>query len=223
MNALAIPTVILRDPQVFWAELRAGQGLGSKCAALAIVSVFCLAIFGAIMGASFSGMQAVASAIKLPILYLATLMICFPTLHVFNLLFGSKHTAKQLLALLLSTMAITSLLVLAFAPVSAFFAMSSTNYQFIKLLNVAILAVAGVLGVRFFYRGMQELSGDNGHASRDRIVRLWIVLYMFVGTQLAWTLRPFFGAPDRPFEWMREVGGNFYTDLFRATGELFGG
>ena len=138
----------------------------------------------------------------------------------------------------------TALLVLAFAPISAFFVMSSTNYQFVKLLNVAILGISAVLGIRFFYRGMHALAGEDpipsnpsnpsespnapipqhpNNSTQDQIIRAWILLYAFVGTQLAWTLRPFFGAPDQPFEWTREIDGTFYTDVFRALGELFGG
>jgi hypothetical protein len=43
-----------------------------------------------------------------------------------------------------------------------------------------------------------------------------------VGTQLAWTLRPFFGRPNSPFELFREMQGNFYLDIFQALGEIFG-
>lgn len=53
-------------------------------------------------------------------------------------------------------------------------------------------------------------------------MRFWILLYAFVGTQLAWTLRPFFGAPGLPFELFRNLGGTFYADIFAALGEILG-
>ena len=55
------------------------------------------------------------------------------------------------------------------------------------------------------------------------LLYIWIVLFGFVGTQLAWTLRPFFGDPDTPFGLFREIGGTFYADVFRTIGNLFGG
>ena len=53
-------------------------------------------------------------------------------------------------------------------------------------------------------------------------LRLWFLLYAFVGTQLAWTLRPFFGAPGLPFQVFRELGGNFYTDIVRSIEHILG-
>jgi hypothetical protein len=52
---------------------------------------------------------------------------------------------------------------------------------------------------------------------------VWIVLFGFVGTQLAWTLRPFFGDPGSPFAVFREVGGTFYANVLSTIGQLLGG
>jgi hypothetical protein len=61
-----------------------------------------------------------------------------------------------------------------------------------------------------------------GQASMS-LLYIWIVLFGFVGTQLAWTLRPFFGDPGKPFGLFREIGGTFYADVFRTIGNLLGG
>ena len=55
------------------------------------------------------------------------------------------------------------------------------------------------------------------------LLYIWIRLFGFVGTQLAWTLRPFFGSPDEQFEVFRNIEGTFYADIFRTIGHLFGG
>ena len=55
------------------------------------------------------------------------------------------------------------------------------------------------------------------------LLYIWIVLFGFVGTQLAWTLRPFFGDPGSPFAIFREVGGTFYADVLSTIGQLLGG
>lgn len=49
-----------------------------------------------------------------------------------------------------------------------------------------------------------------------------MILYAFVGSQLAWTIRPFVGAPSIPFEPFRQLGGNFYTNIFASLGEVLG-
>ena len=51
---------------------------------------------------------------------------------------------------------------------------------------------------------------------------LWIVLYAFVGTQMAWTLSPFIGSPAYEFILFRQVGGNFYGDVLNSFFSLLG-
>jgi hypothetical protein len=47
-------------------------------------------------------------------------------------------------------------------------------------------------------------------------------VYAFVGSQMAWTIRPFIGAPGTPFELFRQLGGNFYTNVLQSIGEILG-
>jgi hypothetical protein len=51
---------------------------------------------------------------------------------------------------------------------------------------------------------------------RKRLLLFWLVLYGLVGSQLGWTLRPFFGSLGRPFELFREVEGNFYSQVITS-------
>ena len=52
-----------------------------------------------------------------------------------------------------------------------------------------------------------------------RILQVWILVYGLVGTQMAWSLRPFIGSPGQPFEVLRmDQGSNFY----QAVGHAFG-
>jgi hypothetical protein len=53
------------------------------------------------------------------------------------------------------------------------------------------------------------------------LLYIWILLFGFVGTQLAWTLRPFFGSPDKPFSLYRDIDGNFYAEIIRTISHLF--
>jgi hypothetical protein len=54
------------------------------------------------------------------------------------------------------------------------------------------------------------------------LLYIWILLFGFVGTQLAWTLRPFFGDPGRPFALFRHLSGTFYGDILQTIGHLLG-
>jgi len=57
--------------------------------------------------------------------------------------------------------------------------------------------------------------------ARMSLLYIWIVLFGFVGTQLAWTLRPFFGSPGKPFELFRDIDGTFYGDILQTLVNLF--
>ncbi|MER7888606.1 hypothetical protein ABTX15_02145 [Micromonospora sp. NPDC094482] len=52
------------------------------------------------------------------------------------------------------------------------------------------------------------------------LLYIWILLFGFVGTQLAWTLRPFFGDPEQDFALFRSIDGNFYAEILRTIANL---
>lgn len=221
---------LMRDRIGFMEEIRQGVRIPSKIIALLVSSSTFFAIYGAIIGSSHSLLQGLSSAIKLPILYLLTLIICLPTLYIFSTLFGSRRGLGQHFALLLSAVTIIAILLFAFSPVTLFFVItnpisqSRSNYQFFKLLNVAIFAFTGFIGTKTLYQGMKSLSEEDaeGQTTRKKIIQVWLILYAFVGSQLGWVLRPFFGQPGSQFEWVRELQGNIYLDITNAIGEIFG-
>jgi hypothetical protein len=215
---------LLRDRNGFLEEVRQGARLPNKIISLLVCSSIFLAIYGGIIGAYHSWMQALSSAIKLPALYLITLLICIPTLYFANIIFGSKRTFAQHLALVLTAVSVTSVLLFSFAPITLFFLITTNNYQFLILLNVFLFATTGFIGVSSLYHATslvleQENEGSN---TRQKILQFWLFLYAFVGSQLGWTLRPFFGTPDSVFQLFREREGNFYLSVIQAISYLLG-
>ena len=176
------------------------------------------------MGSNHSLWQGLSSAAKLPLLFLSTLVVCAPTLYFFNLIFGSNQSLTQNVTLILSAITVTSVLLLSFSPIALFFMLTTNHYQFFKLLNVGLFSISGVVGVLFLSQGMRAVSyaGNKGASMRRNVVRLWIFVYAFVGSQMAWTLRPFIGAPGLDFELFRQLGGNFYANIFVSIGEILG-
>jgi hypothetical protein len=255
MNYFTILITLLRDRENFVSEIHHKARLKTKITALLISSSIFLAIYGGIIGAFASPLQVFASAIKLPALYLITLIICLPTLYFFNAFFGSKQSIGQNLALLLTAISITAVLLFSFAPVTLFFLITIRNYQFFILLNVLIFALTGFIGISYLYQIMrpeseqldltsaplfedqmehdfvvidadqkpskvQNKNIDPAVKTRTSILRFWLGLYAFVGCQLAWTLRPFFGAPGQPFELFRLREGSFYQSVIQSLLEI---
>jgi hypothetical protein len=211
---------ILRNRKDFFDEIQASNELVTKIRDMLISSISFFALYGAVMGSSNSALQALCSAIKLPILFLITLIICLPTLYFFNLLFGSRLTLPQTLALILTSISVTAVLTLSFAPISLFFWLTAPHYQFFKLLNVAILTLTGFFGLTFLVSGMDHVQQEDRRMARGLILWMWIFVYGFVGTQMAWTLRPFLGAPEAPFQVFRHLESNFYVNVAESIWEI---
>jgi hypothetical protein len=271
---------ILRDRAGIWDQIIGERDLPKLILRMLLTSVISLAAYGAVLGASNGWLQALVSTVKLPLLFLATLAICLPTLYLFNLVFGARLSVLQACALIMVAITVTAVLTFAFAPISLFFLITARSYAFFKLLNVAILALTALVGLRFLTSGMRALNEQvvvesmlgnqvvvtadasqrelvsatvggaaraptNGDARAARqnqnvamaeapqpaagdrpasmlLLYIWILLFGFVGTQLAWTLRPFFGDPGQPFELFRDISGTFYSDILSTLGSLLG-
>ena len=208
----------LRDRDDLWRQVADERALGGLTRQMLTSSAVSLGAYGAVVGLAHSPWQALSSALKLPLLFLLTLGICLPTLYLFNLVGGGRLSARQVIALALSAITVTSALTLAFAPITLFFQITARSYEFFVLLNVAVLTITGAVGLRYLTAGAQllnRLDADEGQGPRvnDRLLKLWLLLYAGVGTQLGWTLRPFFGFPGEPFVLFRPLRSNFYAGV----------
>jgi hypothetical protein len=283
-SGLLVIERILRDRQGIWQQVVEDRDLPRLIGRMLASSAVALAVYGAVLGSFHSVLMALASAVKLPLLFLVTLAICLPTLYLFNLVFGARLSIRQSLTMVLVAITVTAMLALAFAPISLFFLITAPDYNFFKLLNVAILALSALVGLRFLTGGMRVLN-DHGLLAPKKetpveapispavapvpvpvgpangapgavqpvpaappvppgyvllpmrqparpaastppsmtLLYIWILLFGFVGTQLAWTLRPFFGSPGMKFSLYRDIDGNFYSEIFHTIARIFGG
>lgn len=191
--------------------------------------------------------QVVASAFKVPLLFVVTLVVTLPSLYVFAALLGSRFRLIDLLRVVAAGTSVIVALLASFGPIVAFFAVSSTSYSFILLLNVTVFAVAGGFGVSYLYRAavaasvpppeIAEPEPEEGeptnYPSRLRAERLpeggvgklflvWVVVFGLVGAQTGWILRPFVGSPDLPFTWFRPKQGSFFEGVGKSLESVLG-
>lgn len=117
----------------------------------------CMGMFSVTGAGSSSWMQIPASMVKLPLLFLFTLAITFPSLYVFNALVGSRLSFISLLRLLVGAIAVIVAVLASLGPIVAFFSLSTTSYGFMVLLNVAVCAASGILGVKFLLQTLHRL------------------------------------------------------------------
>ena len=100
---------------------------------------------------------------------------------------------------------------------------TSDNYAFLKLLHVAIFTFSGIFAVKTIISGLSfSCEKKNIYPKLGmRIFKIWIVIFAFVASQLAWNLRPFVGSRDLPFELFRERESNFYVAVMQSVAHLF--
>ena len=102
--------------------------------------------------------HALAVSIKLPALFLFTLFVTFPSLYVFNALVGCRLSFSATLRLLVAAIVVNLAVGASLGPILGFFTVSTTSYPFMVLLNVALLGIAGVIGLSFLLRTLRMLA-----------------------------------------------------------------
>jgi hypothetical protein len=230
-------------------EIDAG-GLTVIILALGMFYGACMGSFGIAQKGIGALPQLVASTGKVPLLFLLTLIVTFPSLYVFNALVGSRLTLASTLRLIVAAMAIMLAVLASLGTIVAFFSVSTTDYAFMLLLNVLVFTISGFLGMKFLLHTLHRLTvmqdakefaataaseetpspagaldKMDGHAvgaNVTTIFRIWIVVFGLVGAQMGWVLRPFIGAPNTPFSLFRTRESNFFEAVLHAIGKLFG-
>jgi len=218
----AFLTQILSDRDQFFGEVAEGKGLRRKLSRSLWTLVGFSALYGAAAGAYAGPAQALSSAIKLPFLFLGTLLICFPGFFVIQVLVGSRLRLSQVLALVLSALSLSAILIAAVVPITAFFLLTGANYYFLTLLHVLIVLGAGLVGMAALHGGLEFACEKRGVYPKKAmtIMKVWAVLFAFVGIQLAWNLQPFVGDRGQPFKLFRHNEGNFYTAVVYSLNKL---
>lgn len=102
--------------------------------------------------------QVLASTVKLPLLFLATLVVTFPSLYAFNALFGGKAGFVDTLRLLVGAVTVNLAVAASLGPILGFFTLSTTSYSFMVLLNVALLTIAGFVALGFLLQTLRRLA-----------------------------------------------------------------
>ncbi len=245
---------ILRGDATQMSQLNQGRidlpvrGLLFVTVLLGVVYGLCMGVFTVIRtgGSHDALMQLLASAIKLPLLFILTLMVTFPSLYVFNALVGSRLSLSSVLRLLAAMLGVMLAVLASLGPIVVFFSLSTTSYPFMKLLNVVMAGTCGVLGLAFLIRTLHRLAliqdpliesaqsedeatggaldqvGPSTHRRARAVFKIWVIVFSLVGAQMSWVLRPFIGHPDLPFAWFRDRQSNFFVNVIESIGKVLG-
>src|SRR5262245_2121549 len=137
---------ILRDPARLIYQLRQ-QGQGRLIAAMLVVATFCALIYGVVVG-TFSGDQQLwAAPVKIAAGLLLSGFICLPSLYIFSCLSGSPARLLEVCGFLAGLLALSTILLIGFAPVAWVFSESAQSLAGMGALHLVFWVVATWFGL----------------------------------------------------------------------------
>jgi len=188
-----------------------------------ILLICCFAfLYGIVIGSYHSLLQSVVAGLKVIVLFISTILICFPSFFIIQQVLGSKMRIRQMLVIVLSGVVLTATIALSFAPIVIVFQVTGGNYHFLQLLHVAIFIFAGIFGMRLMVDALKYACENKNIYPQVGVTvfRIWIIILAFVGIQLAWNLRPFLCEKNEEFKLFRKYEGNFYTAVVYSIEQL---
>ncbi|UCE43760.1 MAG: hypothetical protein JSV57_05265 [Candidatus Bathyarchaeota archaeon] len=216
---------LIKRREGFFKNLKEQKRLRTYFINFNIAIIVFSAVYGATMGVYPGGLQVFYDAVKIPMLLLISLYVTVPSYYVLSSLFGGECSFSQMVILLLSSLTVMSTVLLALVPINLFFILTTANatysaYAFLVILNVVIFALAGLFALTFLLSGLMTMYSGIGWSPAFLVGS---IIFMFVGTQLAWVLRPYFHYYP---QFIRPVERNFYVAMIelviRFLGGLFG-
>ena len=207
-------SLFIRDREAVYKNVKNETNLREYAITAILATIISAALYGAVMGLYAGGIQILYDAVKIPLLLLISLFVSLPTFYVLNGILGGELSLRQMAVLFMISMTIMSVMMIAFLPVTLFFTLTTpertfTAYGFTVLLNVLFFALSGLTAVSYLLNGFNRIHGEN---------KKWVPAMMigsavlaFVGTQLAWVLRPYFHVS---LAFVAPPEGNFYIALF---------
>ena len=212
---------VFQDKESFFSEIDKKQSNQLILKQILIICLFGL-FYGIVMGSYLSILQAFVAGVKVMILFITSLLICFPSFFIIQQVLGSKMSFRQMAIIILSGFVLSSTITLSFTPVIIFFMFTGNNYHFLQLLHVAIFIFSGAFGMNLMIDALKYACEKKNIYPRTGVTvfRVWIIILAFVGIQLSWNLRPFMGDRGQNFKLFRKYKGNFYTAIIYSFDQL---
>lgn len=180
---------LLRQPDALLHTL-GGPLQGKVIARLVAIILLCGAVYGLVMGSLSGGVQLWAAPAKLTTGLFASVLLCLPSLYIFLCLNGADVRPAQIGGAALGMVALTTLLLIGFAPVAWIFSQSTDSVAIMGALHLVFWIIGLWFGIRLV-KGLLTCAdapaNDQGH------LKVWIIIFALVSLQMTAVLRPLIG------------------------------
>ncbi len=180
-------------------------------------------LYGATLGLWRSPLQALFVAVKFPLLIGLTTLGTGLINTMLAQLMGADISFRRSFLIVARSYALLVIILDSLVPLSLFLlfnlpSMSSeaavSAHSILLLTNVLLITLAGILA-------NIQLFASLAAVCKTRILALqillsWLGINMFLGCQLSWNLRPFFGTPSLPVRFLRDhpFENSFYEAVY---------
>ena len=214
----ALRTLLRGDAADLGAHLRQPVTLKLLLPYLVAIVLGC-GCYGFAIGLWRAPLLGVFVAVKMPMLIFLTLLVNGLVNGLLAQILGSGLSFRQTLMACLMCFAIFGLIVGSLSPIVIGMVLDSPPpsapgsekwYRLILLTHTAVIAAAGIVANFKLLRLLQAFAGSPQIGKRTFIA--WLAGNLFVGAQMSYILRPFFGSPALKIEFLRSnpFEGNFY-------------
>ena len=188
-----------------------------------VITALFAAPYGAAMGAWHGYPLMLYTAVKLPIVLLATLGLTLPFGWLLARIRGLSMGFTQALSLTTRPLAIASVVLASLAPIALLFTWSAglpseaarTTHNVLYLSHTTLVGTAALVGTRALWVGLARY--ERSVERRRHVYFVWLLIYAFVGGEVAWAMRPFVGSVYVPIVFLRDdaLDGNVYEFILR--------
>ena len=175
----------LHDSDSFFDRIIQQDQSGRRIVNQLLMLVMLAFIYGAAMGAYHSVLQAVAAGVKVAVLLVLTLAICFPAFYIVQYILGSRLRFSQMVAIVLTGFILMTAMMVSFLPIIVIFLLTGGNYYFLQLLHIGVFILCGIFGMNTIVRALKHSCEKRNVYPQTGVVvfRFWVVILAFVAVQ----------------------------------------
>ncbi|KAF0181100.1 MAG: hypothetical protein FD161_406 [Limisphaerales bacterium] len=203
---------ILRQPRRVWFQLTQ-DGQSQLTLVLLGIAILGALAYGLVVGTFTGGDQLWAAPVKIAGGLLLSGLICLPSLYIFACLSGANTRLTEVCGLVAGLLALTTVLLIGFAPVAWVFSQSTESVAAMGALHLAFAAIAVGFGMKFLARGFEQLNARFGGG-----LRVWVIIFVLVLLQMTAALRPILGKAEAFLPAEKKFFVSHWTDSLKASG-----
>lgn len=179
--------------------------------------------YGFTMGLWQGWQMASYVGIKLPLVIFATLLINGMINGMLAMVLGSGIGLRQSIQFLLAGFTLMSIILASLSPITFMMALHAPDpsdlgakqwHSITLLTHTFLIAYAGITSHRSLLGHVRRYATTPAHGTRTFFT--WLAGNLFVGAQISWIMRPFFGSPGLEVQFLRDhpMNGSFYETVW---------